>query len=172
MWGLWLVLASLVQAPPSEGVLVDKIVAVVNKDIIAWSEVKEAMASKPLRFLLSPQGAPKEGEILQYLIENKLILQEVSYLSYLGTDPLELEVALKHTMKNYPTEDEFRKTLEGNAISQEALKGLLEPQLRGVEFIRRRNRFTADVQDPGVVLQLFEDWLKGLKEKADIQYPE
>lgn len=168
----------LLQAPPSQGVLVDKIVAIVNEtDLITWSQVREMMTSKTLRALLNPH-IPKEEEILQYLIENTLILQEIGDLSYHNTNPVDLEIAGKWIMKKYgqdnsfPTEKEFDAILEQKGLSREELKKLLEPQFRGIEYIRRKNRFTLDVQDSEKVFQLFEDWLKELNKKAVIQYPE
>lgn len=164
----------------SQRVLVDKIVAIVqNTDIITWSELREAANSKSLGFLLDLRGTPSENKVLQYLIENKLILHEIGYLSYRNVEPIELDVALRWMRKAYiqqdssvPTQEEFQKALEEKGISTEELKRLLEPQLRGIEYIRRKNRFTADIQDPEKVLELFENWIEELKKQGDIRYPE
>jgi hypothetical protein len=178
-WFIMGVLFSLLQNPPSQGILVDKIVVVVNdKQIITLSEIKEALASKPLRFLLDSQGTPTERKVFDYLIENKLILEEIGYLSHRHVEPLELEVALSWMMKlqgrndTSSTVDDFRKTLEEKGFSIDTLNRFLEMQLRGIEYIQRKNRFTADIQDPKKVLQLYEDWLTELKKKGDIRYLE
>ncbi|HWP48729.1 MAG TPA: hypothetical protein VNM22_16355 [Candidatus Limnocylindrales bacterium] len=170
----------LLQIPFSQRVLVDKIVAIVqNTDIITWSELREAANSKSLGFLLDLQGTPDEKKVLEYLIENRLILHEIGYLSHRNVEPIELEVALRWIIKAYIqpghsllTREEFQKALEEKGISTQELKQLLEPQLRGIEYIRRKNRFTADIQDPEKVLELFENWIEELKKQGEIQYPE
>jgi hypothetical protein len=41
--------------------------------------------------------------------------------------------------------------------------------MKGLDYIRRKYRFNADVDDPDVVLKLFQQWLDELHAKAEVQ---
>src|ERR1051325_2496368 len=116
-----ILLAALAVVGSAHGVtLVDRIVAVVNKDVVTYSELNEAvgMAERQLR----RQGTPAperpvlERQMLERLILDKAQLQ-LARETGIRIDELQLDRAVERiAQSNNMTLADFRKALESDGV--------------------------------------------------------
>src|SRR5438128_2465658 len=117
-----LILAAVLAAPLAHGVtLVDRIVAVVNKEVITYSELSEAvgMAERQLRRqgTAAPERPVLERQMLERLILDKAQLQ-MARDSGIRIDELSLDRAVERiAQSNNMTLADFRRTLESDGVS-------------------------------------------------------
>ena len=165
-------------APAMAGQVVDRIVAVVNRDIILMSEVQQTwdmVASEALRGTPAAQRAQAEvqlrSDILEGLIANQLMEQAMESAGMEVTEA-DLEAAVADVARqNGMTAEQLYGELERQGMSLEEYRGELKKQLKQYKFmnleIRGRvrisdedvlnyyNQMTADVTpDPGWRLQM------------------
>jgi peptidyl-prolyl cis-trans isomerase SurA len=94
LWGS--LCAGLLLAGPAEGVLVDRIVAVVNGEVVTYSELQQA---RQVQGLLAPGQTAGKGsdqidrELLREIIETRLLIQEAKRQGLSVSDE-ELKLAL------------------------------------------------------------------------------
>jgi len=111
---------------------VNRIVAIVNDDVITTADVVAQVSS----FLAESQHAPESEEesvkihaaVLGQLIEQRLILQEAKKIGTTVTSA-EVEARLKEIRSRFPSEDEFQASLAKAQLSVEKLKEHLRDQL-------------------------------------------
>jgi len=115
--------------------VIDKIVAVVNDDIITQSELEESMlpfvADYKVRygeeeFLDKIDEA--RADALNRLIEEKLILHEAKRIEVTVEDE-EVEFRLERVKSNFTTEAEFYKALEASGVTPAKLKQKYREQI-------------------------------------------
>lgn len=117
-------------------VLLDRVVAVVNQEVITWSELyktMEADASPQVKELKNEDKARifKENEamFLETLINMRLQLQEARNMG-LRVSEEELQEAIDSIKKKYAmTEDAFRESLKHEGFSYEEYKKRLREQI-------------------------------------------
>jgi peptidyl-prolyl cis-trans isomerase SurA len=129
-------------AGAQRAVLVDRIVAVVNKEVITATELAErvAQAERQLRRqgIPLPERAAFERQILEHLILEKAQLQLAADTG-LRVDELQLDRAVQRIVEaNKTTLPEFRRALEADGVSFERFrddvrKQILLTRLRGRE---------------------------------------
>jgi peptidyl-prolyl cis-trans isomerase SurA len=133
---LLLVLALACAAPlaaAQRAALVDRIVAVVNKEVITATELAErlAQAERQLRRqgIPLPERAAFERQILEHLILEKAQLQLAAETG-LRVDELQLDRAVQRIVEaNKTTLAEFRKTLEADGVSFERFRADVRKQI-------------------------------------------
>jgi len=134
--GALLLLLAVVPAVSSAAVLLDRIVAVVNKEVITWSELYRSMefkASEEFRALTDAEKRKvfkdNEREFLETMIDTKLQIQAAKKLDIdVGKD--ELEDAIKGIKNKYAmTDKEFEETLKKEGFSIEEYRKLLGEQI-------------------------------------------
>jgi peptidyl-prolyl cis-trans isomerase SurA len=129
-------LAALLAVPsiPAHAVtLVDRIVAVVNKEVITYSELHEAVGQAER--VLARQGTPAperpvlERQMLERLILDKAQLQ-LARDSGIRIDELQLDRAVERiAQSNNMTLAAFRKTLESDGVSFDAWRNDVRQQM-------------------------------------------
>lgn len=115
--------------------VVDRIVAVVNDEVITQSELQESMlpfiADYRLRYaeeeLESKVEAAKQ-DALNRLIEEKLILQEAEKRG-IAVDEQEVEERLGEVKSNFKNEEEFQQLLESSGVTIAKLKQRYKEQI-------------------------------------------
>ena len=120
-------------APAQKISLVDRIVAVVNKEIITYSELSRATdaAERELR----RQGAqPPERAILERQVLERLVLEKAQLQMAADTgirvDDLQVDRAVERIAEqNQMTLAEFRRRLEGDGLSFDAFRRDLHDQI-------------------------------------------
>jgi len=165
-----LILAALLAAPLAHGVtLVDRIVAVVNKEVITYSELSEAvgMAERQLR----RQGTPAperpvlERQMLERLILDKAQLQ-MARETGIRIEELQLDRAVERiAQSNNMTLADFRRTLESDGVSFDGWRNDVRQQML---MARLREREVENrVQVSETEIDVFLEQLKTRPEAAE-----
>lgn len=121
------------QAPAQRGALVDRIVAVVNKDVITTSELAErvALAERQLRRqnIALPERELLERQILERLILDKAQVQ-LAANSGLRVEELQLDRAVQRIAEgNNVTLAEFRRRLEADGVVFDKFRAEVRQQI-------------------------------------------
>jgi peptidyl-prolyl cis-trans isomerase SurA len=128
-----LLLAALPLSAARPATLVDRIVAVVNKEVITQTELAErtAYAERELRRrrIAAPERAVLERQVLERLVLDKAQLQLAADTG-LRVDELQLDRAvLRVAENNKMTPAEFRSTLERDGVVFERFRADLRQQM-------------------------------------------
>src|SRR5438105_7120828 len=154
-------LVALLAVPlaPVHGVtLVDRIVAVVNKDVVTYSELHEAvgMAERQLarQGTAAPERAVLERQMLERLILDKAQLQ-LARESGLRIDDLQLDRAVERiAQSNNMTLADFRRALEADGVSFDAWRNDVRQQMTMARLREREVENRVQVTDSEVDLVL------------------
>jgi parvulin-like peptidyl-prolyl isomerase len=137
-FGLFLFFYGLIS--PSEAV-VDRVVAVVNQEIITFSEVEKMSRSLQVEIQTEDRLERRERvheifrKVLDKLIEEKLIDQEVKK-SGIKVTSKELEGAIEDMKRRFAVDQEnFEKLLAAEGMTLEAYKKELEKQILRTKMI-------------------------------------
>ncbi len=131
----------LCAAVPLSGAVVDRVVAVVNKEIITLSELEkwinpfkeEIVAGDRLQKQEREQALRRE--VLEKLIEEKLIDQEVKR-SGVKVSNKEIEATLDQIKRrNNATQEQFEKALSAEGLTLESYKKQIEKSLQRRKLI-------------------------------------
>jgi peptidyl-prolyl cis-trans isomerase SurA len=154
-----LLLAALAAATSVHAVtLVDRIVAVVNKDVITYSELNEAvgMAERQLRRqgTPAPERAVLERQMLERLILDKAQLQ-LARETGIRIDELQLDRAVERiAQSNNMTLADFRKALEADGVGFDAWRSDIRQQMIMARLREREVENKVQVSDTEVDLFL------------------
>lgn len=158
--------------PVARAEVIDKIVAILNNEIILLSDLHDVMENPAVNVLVHLDSANSEmQDVLQYVIEQQLLAREIQYLA----TPKDLEtvksLAIQYIVDTYYQQQRqvFDQQLAASGISETQLNDELLLYMKGVDYIRRKYRFNADIDNQDVVMNLFQQWVKELKTKTQIQ---
>src|SRR5256885_16726870 len=154
--------AALATSPAHAVVLVDRIVAVVNKDVVTYSELHEAvgMAERQLarQGTAAPERAVLERQMLERLILDKAQLQ-LARESGLRIDDLQLDPAVERiAQSNNMTLPDLRRALEADGVSFDAWRNDVRQQMTMARLREREVENRVQVTDSEV--DLFLEQLK------------
>src|SRR2546421_1188488 len=146
-------------APAARAVtLVDRIVAVVNKEVITYSELNEAvgMAERQMRRqnMASPERPVLERQMLERLILDKAQLQ-LARETGIRIDELQLDRAVERIAQsnNMPLAD-FRRALEADGVSFDSWRNEVRQQMMLARMREREVETRVQVSDSEVDLFL------------------
>lgn len=138
-----LVVLWFLQAWIAEAIVLDRVLAVVNGEIISLSEVESELI-----FFDQVNPAPEKGfsdsDIqagIQKLIDHKLLLAEAKRFDVEDPTPKQIQEKLEEIQKRFSTPGGFEKTLRQNAMTLEDLKQKIAEHLIVDRFIDQRIRF-------------------------------
>lgn len=128
-----LLAAAALTAAARDAVLVDRIVALVGKDVITLTELAERVeqAERELvrRRIAAPDPTVLERQVLERMVLDKAQLQRAAE-SGLRVDELELDRAVQRVAQNNKmTLAELRRTLERDGVSFEGFRNDLRQQI-------------------------------------------
>src|SRR3954467_11416962 len=154
--------AALVGRPAQAVVLVDRIVAVVNKDVVTYSELNEAvgMAERQLRRqgTAAPDRPVLERQMLERLILDKAQLQ-LARETGIRIDDLQLDRSVERiAQSNSITPADFRKALETDGVSFDTWRNDVRQQMTMARLREREVENRIQVTDSEV--DLFLEQLK------------
>ncbi len=161
---LWIFSLFLGMAPSSQAV-VDRIVAIVNQEIITLSEVdrwvfpfyKEIQTEDRLE--KQEKLLEARRKILDQIIEEKLIDQEVRKIGFKAT-PKEVEATIEVIKKsNNATQEDLEKALARDGITFETFKKEIEKRILRMRFISVMIKVDSNVGDK----ELLEFYKKNLE---------
>ena len=127
------VLAAIVSSPARAVVLVDRIVAIVNKEVITYSELYAAVAQAERELRRRNTPAPDrpilERQMLERLIIDKAQMQ-MARESGIRVDDLQVDKAVERiAASNNMTLAEFRRTLESDGVSFDSWRNDIRQQM-------------------------------------------
>ena len=165
-------LLRLVAAHQASAEVIDKIVAILGGDLILLSEIREQTNKPVVRLLANLQESPTlEQDALPYLVERRILQREIDYLAAPKERDLMQSLALRYLADTYThtTADELLAALTQRDISQADIEEELLLYMKGMDYIRRKYRFSDDIESPDVVMKLFRQWIDDLKSKMSLQ---
>ncbi len=141
-------------AASQSAVLLDRIVAVVNQEVITWSELYKTMESEasPQMKELKEEEKKKifkdnEASFLETLINLRLQLQEAKNIGMTVTDD-EVKEAIEGIMKKYAmTDAQFRESLTKEGFTLEEYKRRLRDQILASKVVNHQIRSKILVTD-------------------------
>jgi peptidyl-prolyl cis-trans isomerase SurA len=150
-------------SPPQAPVLLNRVVAVVNKEVITWSELYRAMEFEAGTQIenLSAEERKKlfkrsEASFLESLIDARLQLQRAEELG-LETTPREVTEAVDTVKKKYSmTQADFMGTLKKEGLTFEGYKKRLSEEILINKVVAREIRNKIVVSDDEV-MKFIED---------------
>lgn len=166
-----LLLLSPMLAIAQSATLVDRIVAVVNKEVITLTELNAAVASAERQLRRQGTPAPErpvlERQMLERLILDKAQLQ-MARDTGIRIDELQLDRAVQRIAENNNmTLAEFRRALERDNVAFDAWREDLREQ---IILSRLREREVDDkIQVNDSEIDLFLEQMKAQPERADYQ---
>jgi peptidyl-prolyl cis-trans isomerase SurA len=155
-------------APAQRGALVERIVAVVNKEVITASELAErvAFAERQLRRqnIALPERALLERQMLERLILDKAQLQLAADTG-LRVDELQLDRAVQRIAEsNKATLAEFRSRLEGDGVAFDKFRAEVRQQILLTRLREREVDDRVQVSDSEVDIYLEDNRSAGAVE--------
>src|SRR5436309_2678073 len=149
--------------------LVDRIVAVVNKEVITYSELNEAvgMAERQMRRqgMASPERPVLERQMLERLILDKAQLQ-LARETGIRIDELQLDRAVERIAQtNNMTLADFRRALEADGVSFDSWRNDVRQQMMMARLREREVENRVQVSDSEV--DLFLDQQKARPDGAE-----
>jgi peptidyl-prolyl cis-trans isomerase SurA len=139
--------------------VVDRVVAVVNNDVITLNELRETVLY--YRVETKQTGGDDEEvarELLGRLIEARLQLQEAAR-EKIGVEEVELAEELSARMRkaNTPSEQDFEALIRRQGLTLDVVKKKLREQLLIAKIIRRKVAFRVSVTEEEVDRDLAEN---------------
>lgn len=138
--------------------LVDRIVAIVDRDVILLSEAEQARAIARAR---SGEDVALP-ELVARLIEARLVEREVDRFTGEPVPSLLVEDAVGEIRARFSTESEFGETLAAAGLSLDGLRSELRRQLEIQRYLERRFRALSFVTDDEVEAYYREELPKRL----------
>lgn len=141
---------------PADGVVVDRIAAVVNKSIVLQSEVyamlEQLNAAEPIRPGADVAKAMKarQDEILDSLIAEKLLEEEVRKLR-IDVTSAEVDRVVKGTMEdNNLNEEQLKLALQRQGLTLEEYREGLKKQLMKMKIVQLKVKNRVQIDDTQV----------------------
>ena len=140
----------------------DRVLAVAGGQVIMLSDVAAAL---DLGLVLDESPADRVGAALAKLIDRALVLVEVNRYAppEPADDAIEREMAMVRA--RFPSRPAFDAVLERSGITEAHLRETVRENLRVRAYIDQR---FAGAENEGRRLMLIDDWVAGLRQRADI----
>jgi peptidyl-prolyl cis-trans isomerase SurA len=157
MWTLVIAAALVTEAPkPAEDIVIDRIVAVVNKSVVLQSELdgllEQMMQLEPVPTGRDPAAIREERRkmLLETLISEKLLDDEVKKLRVDVTDP-EVDRVVQGTMQEHGLDEEkLKMALARQGLTLEEYREGLKKQLTKMKIIQLKVKNRVQVSDQDV----------------------
>ena len=146
--GVWMAVLLSSSANHCDGAeVIDRIVAVVNRQIITLSDVEEEKKYGHLGVELDLNERKENAgqhednsEIVQQLIQQALVREQVQTFAADEATPEEVKQQIDLLEEKFGGKELFEKTLQERHITKEALEGRLAWQIRVLKFLDNRFR--------------------------------
>jgi parvulin-like peptidyl-prolyl isomerase len=116
--------------------VVDRIVAVVDRFAITLTEAEQTMELARFR----GNDRLTLSDAVESLIETHLIEREVKRYPGIQVSSEDISLAVESLRESYPSDDDFRRAMELQGLTDEGLEQLLKKQLRISLYLERRFR--------------------------------
>lgn len=120
-------------------VVIDKMVATVNGELITYSDLLWQLALQPD----SPQDNPRAEDLtrsLNRLIDQRLIAQEAEKLPHIHADDKEVEAALTALVRHFSSQEELRQRMTRVGLTSEKLREIVHERVDIEKYLDFRFR--------------------------------
>lgn len=166
---LILVLGATLQAE-----IIDRIVAIVNKEVILMSELNELVEPVSGQYSqrfeepeLSQKISQARADILDQLVNDKLIQQEARRRQ-IRVRKSEVEQAIERRRSRYPSEREFEEAVRAQGTTVERLEKKYKSELMAMKLIDREVRSKVRVRDREIE-EYYNEHKEEMKEPEEIK---
>lgn len=136
------------QGNRNQRVVLDRMAATVNGDLITESDIKWYIALDP-EAGEGPAAEQIQWRALQQLIDQKLLDQEAEKLPTIEISPADVEKGLADLIARFPSESAFRQRVEAAGLDAETLRAMIKHRLEILRYIDFRFRsfvFVSDIE--------------------------
>jgi len=153
-------------AAPSEGVLVDRVIAVVNNDLILESDVDQERRFGAFQPFTSPNGEFSRAKAIERLIDRALILQQARLQPDQTVAPAEVKAELDQLRKDIPackqyhceTEAGWEKFVHDQGFTMQELTQRWQERMQMLKFIEMRFRMGIRIE-PAAIKEYYDNTL-------------
>ncbi len=124
---------------PLRGVVVDKMVATVNGELVTYTDVLWQLALQPNTIMDDPRPQTLE-RALQLVIDQRLIMQEAEKLPAIAPTDKEIETELTTLIKQFPSQAEFEQRARRVGLDAERLREIVGRRVRVEKYLDFRFR--------------------------------
>lgn len=120
-------------------VVIDKMVATVNGELITYSDLLWQLALQPD----SPLDNPRAEDLtrsLNRLIDQRLIAQEAQKLPHIHADDKEVEAALTELVRHFSSQEELRQRMTRVGLTSEKLREIVHERVDIEKYLDFRFR--------------------------------
>ena len=133
---LWLALSALLSGALARAELVDRIVAIIDREVATLSEAEQAREIARAR----TGGEAPLASIVERLIESRLVEREVERFTGEPVSSELVDGALQEVRAGFPSESAFREMLTRSGLSEEELLASLRRQIGVSQYLEQRFR--------------------------------
>jgi parvulin-like peptidyl-prolyl isomerase len=142
--------------------IVDRVMAVVNGNIVTQSDVYGAMVFG----LVTPaDGQERLSAGLEELIERELVLGEVNRYSPPEPSPQQIDEVAAQIRGRFASPDAYRRALEANGYTDDRVRAAARDTIRIQAYVDQR--FGASLR-PEERAAVVSQWRAGLRRRAEI----
>lgn len=150
---------------PTRGVVVDKMVATVNGELVTYSDLLWQFALQPGSVLDNASSRILESA-LQLVIDQRLIMQEAEKLPAISPSDQEIEADLTALIKQFPFQAEFEQRARRVGLDAERLRQIVQHRVRVEKYLEFRFRAFV-VITPKEVEDYYRDvWVPRLRQRS------
>ena len=132
----WLALMALLPGAAARAELVDRIVAIIDREVVTLSEAEQASEIARAR---TDASAPLVS-VVERLIESRLVEREVDRFTGEPVSPELVDGALREVRAGFSSESAFRDMLTRSGLSEEELRAKLRRQIAVTQYLEQRFR--------------------------------
>ena len=143
---LWVAGALVLNGAAARAEIVDRIAAVVDRDVITLSEAEQAAELRALR----GQEELSMAEVVERLIDARLVEREVSRYSEEAVPQEQIDTVLQSMRASFPSQTAFLDSLTERGLTEEELRLLIGKQVNIQRYLESRFRPLVYVSDEEV----------------------
>jgi len=136
--GVMLFLVLFLQASPVRAVLIDRVVAAVNTEVITWSELLQAVGFNEVVGGKTHGGGEIASQTLDGIINRKLLHQEARRLRFADVSPDEVAAEVVKLKASLGSERGYADLLARLEMTGPELSRMLEERLLVEHFVERK----------------------------------
>lgn len=145
--------------------IIDRIVAVVDRQVITLSDVTAALR---FGFVQPEPGSDPMRSAIDQLIERQLMLTEVERYGPPEPSAATIEEAVKAVRARFGSPSQLATALAHSGMAEDQLRRRIRDDLRIRSYLDQRFAPVGQATDPARRRTLIRDWIAGLRRRADV----
>jgi peptidyl-prolyl cis-trans isomerase SurA len=144
---LWPAFLVLLPGAAARAELVDRIVAIIDRDVVTLSEAEQASELARAR----TGDSPPLVSVVERLIESRLVEREVDRFTGEPVSPELVDGALQEVRARFSSESAFREMLTRSGLTEDELRATLRRQMGVAQYLEQRFRPLTFVTEEQIV---------------------